>query len=147
MDALCARFIESICRTMNNIDESWKEFIEDGETTLYANPCQRLILMPVNFVMRTKQKYRIGKKSVLGKILYGFLEIWLNIVSVVSPYASDMHWFRVEAAWFVKGHKYERDHWLSHSYTYYRKDRLNFKEIEMLKAKLKNSKKHKLHNK
>lgn len=132
---------------MKNIDESWREFIEDGETTVYANAYQRANLIPLWFIMRTLHERRIDKQSLLGSLLLALLGACLKIVSFTSPYAKDLYWLRVEAAWFVRDYKYSSGKCWSVSYTYYRKEHLGSKEFKMLHSKVKLTKQHQLHNK
>ena len=122
---------------MKDIKESWRELIEEGETTVFANLYQRFNLMLPSLLMGVIHRRRIKRDSLQGKILYFVLNIFQNIVSITSPYAYDLFWLRVEAAWVVRGYKYTPTKNFGISYTYFRKDHLSEKEVRMLRGKQK----------
>jgi len=120
---------------MRDIKESWKELVEEGKTTVYANAYQRLHLVPQTRLMGYIFINRIARTSVIGKVLYSTLNIMQVITSTTCPYASDLFWIRVEARWICDNYKYVRTKRLGMSYTFYRKKALSFKEIKMLLGK------------
>jgi hypothetical protein len=120
---------------MNSINESWRELIEDGETTVYANFFQRLHLVPQTRIMGFMLRRKIGRASLIGKSLWTILDFLQKITSITSPYAADLFWLRVEAAWVVKDYKYIPTKKFGMTYTFYRKNNLSHKEVNMLIAK------------
>lgn len=126
----------ALYRTMKDIKESWKELVEEGETTVHANAYQRLHLVPQTRLMGFIFINRISRTSLVGKVLYSILYIMQRITLITCPYASDLFWIRVEARWICDNYKYIRTKGLGMSYTFFRKKNLSFKEIEMLLGKV-----------
>ena len=131
---------------MKDIKESWRELIEEGETTVFANVYERFNLMLPSLLMGVIRRRRVKRTSFFGKLLYATLNIFQKIISVTSPYASDIFWLRVEAAWVVSDYKYKPTKNFGMSYTYYRKKHLSEKVVRMLLGKLRVSQSQQTYN-
>ena len=113
------------------LNDSWKELLEDGETSFDVNVYHRMHLLPLGVLMAIKQKHKVKRFSIIGVILWPMLDILQKVTAITSPYAAEVFWFKVEAAWVCKSLKSSPTKWFGKTYHFTRKDNIRTNELGM----------------
>ena len=116
---------------MSKNSKYWSDFITDGKAIIRINLYQKIHLYILTKMLRRLKISRVPRISVIGTMMWGYLEFLKYLCRFTSPKSFDLFWFWVESRGILKSMHKEKLGRNLYEYTFVRKKYINPKDINM----------------